>query len=275
MDVRMILAILSEIPMDWDEALKVFARLNAPHKVDGYPSRNHEYFLYQTILGVWPSNPSFRRLWQSFEKSIRESREHTSWQHPNKKYEKACKVFLKAILKKGSPFIKALDTFYKKIAPHGRYNTLASVALKLGSPGIVDIYEGCEQFRYTLVDPDNRNPVKLDKKPDIKVELHRKALNFRKVHKALFLEGEYIPLRVTGEGAQQVVAFMRKKGKKRLVVAAVRFTARNLHFENLRIHLEEEMKRGIDLFSNQVFYGITLEAKILFTRAPFAWVFQG
>lgn len=274
MDVRMILATLSEIPMVWGEALKVFSRLNAPHKAKGYPSRNHEYFLYQIILGVWPSKPSFRRLWQSFQKSIRESREHTNWQHPDEEYERACETFLKAILKKGSPFTKALDTFYKKIAPHGRYNTLASVALKLGCPGIVDIYEGCEYFRYTLVDPDNRTPVKLDKKPDIKVELHRKALNFRKDHKALFLEGEYIPLEVTGEGADQVVAFTRKKGKKRLVVAATRFTMGAMHLKGVQIHLENEMKRGVDLFSEEVFSGATLDAEALFAQAPFAWVFQ-
>ena len=37
-------------------------------------------------------------------------------------------------------------------------NSLSSLALKLGSPGVVDTFQGEELFLFRLVDPDNRRP---------------------------------------------------------------------------------------------------------------------
>lgn len=273
MDVRMLLATLSEIPKEWKELLKIFTSINARHKTKNYPDRNHEYFLYQIILGVWPSKPSFKRLWKVFQKSIRESREHTSWQNPNKEYEKACEHFLQSILEKSSPFTKILNDFYKKISKHGRYNSLSSVALKLGSPGIVDIYEGCERFKYSLVDPDNRTPINFEKKFDAKTELYKTALNFRKRHRELFLEGEYIPLKVSGKDAEKIIAFMRKKGDKHLIVSAILFTVKKADLSDTKIFFPEKIKTGVELFSKKSFTGKELTAKTLFSYNPFSWIF--
>src|SRR5205814_2041892 len=103
---------------------------------------------YQILLGVWPSRPSFKRLWQCFRKSIKEAREYTSWNEPNLPYEKGCERFLKAILKRKSPFLESFKAFQKEIAPFGKSNILASTALHLGGPGIVHIFQGCENWRY-------------------------------------------------------------------------------------------------------------------------------
>lgn len=273
MDTRMELATLSQIPEEWESVLLHFSELNEPHKTNGYPDRNAEYFLYQTILGVFASKPTFSRIWQSFQKSIREAREHTNWQKPNATYEKACEQFLKAILKKGSPFLKALGAFHKSIHPYGRFNSLSATALKLGAPGIVDIYEGCEHFRYTLVDPDNRTPVDFRKKGDIKAHLHKIALHFRKKHKALFLEGEYLPLNITGEGKEHIIAFLRVYKNKRLLVAACRFFPHLPKLLDTWIELPGPMKKGTELFSSRSLEGVRLQAEELFQEAPFAWVY--
>src|SRR5207244_136646 len=60
-DVRTRIAVLSELPDEWEAALQRWARLNAPKKtlVEGKPApdANDEYLLYQTLLGAWPNHP--------------------------------------------------------------------------------------------------------------------------------------------------------------------------------------------------------------------------
>lgn len=57
-DVRARLAVLSEIPGEWEAALQRWMRLNASlHKgVDGSPAPDaaDEVMLYQTLVGAWP-----------------------------------------------------------------------------------------------------------------------------------------------------------------------------------------------------------------------------
>ena len=57
-DVRARINVLSEIPSEWRTHLRTWNRLNkkATHRLEEQlvPSRNEEYFIYQTLLGVWP-----------------------------------------------------------------------------------------------------------------------------------------------------------------------------------------------------------------------------
>src|SRR6267154_84718 len=59
-DMRARISVLSEIPGEWQECLERWSKLNSQYKtqVDGQqvPDRNEEIFLYQTLLGVWPTN---------------------------------------------------------------------------------------------------------------------------------------------------------------------------------------------------------------------------
>jgi (1->4)-alpha-D-glucan 1-alpha-D-glucosylmutase len=48
-------------------------------------------------------------------------------------------------------------------------------------------------------------------------------LRFRRRHKELFVGGEYLPVEVRGRRARNVVAFIRKRGKKIALLAAGRF----------------------------------------------------
>ncbi|MET0585528.1 MAG: hypothetical protein ABW099_11660, partial [Candidatus Binatia bacterium] len=47
----------------------------------------------------------------------------------------------------------------------------------------------------------------------IKLYLIHKLLDFRRAHRELFTDGEYIPLEATGESRQAVCAFARRKGQ--------------------------------------------------------------
>ncbi len=57
-DVRARLAVLSEIPDEFGDALHRWSRRNndlrAELKLGEYPDRNTEYLLYQTLIGAWP-----------------------------------------------------------------------------------------------------------------------------------------------------------------------------------------------------------------------------
>ncbi len=273
LDARMQIAVLSEIPEKWEKALNTWTKLNEKHKTDSFPDWNAEYFFYQILLGAWPSRPSATRMWESFQKSIREARVHTSWCYPNAAYEKACATFVRAILKKGSPFLKEFTQFQRQIQEYGEWNSLSATALKLGCPGIVELYQGCENWRYLLVDPDNRKPVDYTQPQSLKTDLHERALNFRSRHKKLFLEGKYIPLKVTGSHRDHVIAYLRTYRKQACLVAGVRFFSSLKSLKNTHIQLPKNLGKGEEVFSFVKVEGKELEASNLFKNTPFAWVF--
>ncbi len=80
-DVRMRLDVLSELPKKWGALVFFWERENRKYKKklkgSSVPDRNTEYFLYQTLLGIWPElppSPDFlERVHQSMLKAIREA----------------------------------------------------------------------------------------------------------------------------------------------------------------------------------------------------------
>ncbi|MCH9626527.1 MAG: Maltooligosyl trehalose synthase [Chlamydiales bacterium] len=248
-DVRARLNVLSEIPEQWRSEVMRWHKINSVHRGVG-PSPNAEYLIYQLLVGVWPqgevSSVFTERLWGVVLKSLREAKQETSWNSPNEAYEKSVRHFFYALLNPDheNPFLKEFLPFQKEIDRLGAYNSLSATVLKLGSCGVVDFYEGNELLNYRLVDPDNRRPVDFAfrkkelaaiKKSDpialfashelsrLKGYLHWKALNFRKQHRLLFLEGSYLPLEVAGEYQEKVVAFLRVRENEALIVIASRF----------------------------------------------------
>ena len=100
-DVRARINVLSEIPADWYRAIRRWSDLNRPHKVTvagaEIPGSAEEYFLYQNLLGIWPSGDVTpkelegltTRMKAYMQKSLREAKIHTSWINPNAPYEEA------------------------------------------------------------------------------------------------------------------------------------------------------------------------------------------
>lgn len=259
-DVRSRLNVLSEMPQAWHEQAMAWQQINDIHKVklnNGQlaPSRNDEYFLYQTLLGAYPfteaEQPEFiERVKQYTLKAIREAKLHTTWLQPNAEYEEGCMAFITALFKSDA-FLEAFKPFQSRIASYGIFNSLSQVLLKATAPGAPDFYQGTELWDLSLVDPDNRRPVdyahrisllaklqhqfssnplelisELLATPQdgrIKFFLTLQLLQARQRYCDLFCEGNYEPLKVSGKFADCVVAFARTHQDQLAIALVPRF----------------------------------------------------
>ena len=274
-DVRARLAVLSEIPSAWGQRVRRWSMLNRSRKSrlgnETAPSRNDEYALYQTLLGAWPLEPLDQaqlgvfaeRIRNYAIKAVREAKDHSSWININEDYEKAITGFVDGILQGGESnrFLVDFLPFTRQVARFGLINSLSQLLLKLTAPGVPDIYQGDELWRFDLVDPDNRRPVdyavrrgllqemaerfpaeggnRLEEAVRLLVRIEdgraklfviRQTLAFRNLQKSLFLAGRYVPLAASGERSDHVVAFARLNGEEACLVVVPRMTAQLLGF---------------------------------------------
>src|SRR5258707_3630103 len=187
-DVRARISVLSEIPGQWQECLERWSKLNSQYKtqVDGrqVPDRNEEIFLYQTLLGVWPTNgnqdESLKERLEAYAvKATREAMVHTRWTLPNTAHENALKKFVASMLKPGggNAFLRDFGAFQRSIGQRGMVNGLTQTLLKIISPGIPDFYQGSELWDLRLVDPDNRQPVDFAKRVSMLAALKQSEAN--------------------------------------------------------------------------------------------------
>jgi (1->4)-alpha-D-glucan 1-alpha-D-glucosylmutase len=252
-DVRARINILSELPSEWRQHLRTWNRLNnkAKRTINDQlaPSLNEEYLLYQTLLGAWPfgafsenvHNQFLERIQGYAIKALREAKVNTSWLNPDEAYEAAVCEFLSDILSMSSTnaFLQDFMPFQQRIAKYGIYNSLSQVLIKILAPGVPDFYQGTELWDFSLVDPDNRQPVDYLLRQQRLSELHHlqrttssvdfvhallqdtenglikmylttTALHLRKRNRKLFLEGSYLPLEAKGEQAHHVCGFIRQ-----------------------------------------------------------------
>jgi (1->4)-alpha-D-glucan 1-alpha-D-glucosylmutase len=227
-DVRLRIHLLSEIPTRWAEVVRRWAALSEQYRRGGWPDRNTEYLLYQTLVGAWPLE--VERAVTYMEKAIREAKVHTSWTHTNADYEEAVHGFVTDVLA-DPEFTADLAAFVAPLVHAGRVNGLAQTLLKLTAPGVPDLYQGTEVWNLSLVDPDNRRSVDYDLRRRLLSELEgatpeqiwarvdegmpklwliRQALALRRRQPELFgPQGDYQPLLAKGERAAHVVAFVR------------------------------------------------------------------
>src|SRR6185295_11194257 len=140
----------------WGSAVRRWFAQNGRHRRGGWPDRNAEYLLYQTLAGAWPL--SVERAAAYMEKAAREAKVHTAWTHVNAEYEEALREFIRGILE-DAEFVTDLESFVAPLVEPGRINSLAQTLLKLTAPGVPDFYQGTEIWDLSLVDPDNRRPV--------------------------------------------------------------------------------------------------------------------
>ena len=262
-DTRARLAVLSELPAEWESAVARWLRLNAPFRrdLDGTPAPDaaDELMLYQTLVAAWPLDlaaddadglAAFRdRVGAWLEKAVREAKRHSEWAAPNEAYEGACREFLARCLDpaRSAPVAQELAAFAARIAPAGVVNSLAQTLLRLTVPGVPDLYQGTEFWDFSLVDPDNRRPVDwparvaaLDdaRAPadllatwhngHVKQALIARALALRARTPSLFAEGTYHRLSVEGPAAAHVLAFARIHRDHVAVVAVTRLAAAHL-----------------------------------------------
>ena len=261
-DVRLRIDVLSELPGLWRLALRRWAGLNAPLR--GPVSAAHEYLLYQTLLGTLPPDALDAAGRQAYAdrivrymlKAAREGKTGTSWTRPDAGYEAALERFARGVLeaRQGNAFMADLLRVVAALDRYGALNGLSLTLLKYCSPGVPDLYQGCELIDRSLVDPDNRRPVDYDERsrmlqaleawgsgPQLEAAVQALAagpsdgraklwliwrlLALRKRWPDLFREGSYEPLEVQGEHALHVIAFARRHEGRALVVIVARLFA--------------------------------------------------
>jgi hypothetical protein len=94
-------------------------------------------------------------------KALSESKANTNWAIPNEPWLRATTEFVDDVLdpQRGAEFWKTFVPFAEELAWRGALFSLAQAALKLTCPGVPDVYQGCDMWDFSLVDPDNRRPV--------------------------------------------------------------------------------------------------------------------
>ncbi len=262
-DVRARLNIVSELTDEWEEKVHEWMRMNQKLKIrldSGLlePSTSIEYFIYQTLLGTFPFDGKIdetylKRIDEYLVKALREAKRKVSWRDPDDTYENTVCQFARQMLNPRHDFLAAFVPFMQKVAWRGITNSLTQLTLKITCPGIPDIYQGTELWDFTLVDPDNRQPVDYDLRlaqleemkahqqpnddallrdllknaTDGRIKLWYTAclLNARKLNPDLFVKGEYIALSVSGKRNAHLLAFARKHYNEWAIVAVPLITA--------------------------------------------------
>jgi len=210
-DVRARLAVLSEIPDEWADAL---ARWRAAMPA---PDPMFEHLTWQTVVGTWPIEPE--RLLAYLQKAAREANRATSWTDPDEAFEGALRTAVDRLYAEPTDVAR----FAERLTKYGWTNSLGQKLLQLMGPGVPDMYQGTELWDNSLVDPDNRRPVdfaaraallrRLDTgwRPPIDATGAAKLLV---VSRALRVRRDrpltsYTPVRAEGPAAEHVVAFDR------------------------------------------------------------------
>lgn len=257
-DVRSRLNVLTDLTDEWIRTVQSWQEITQSLKLeieddslsDGLaPDANDEYFIYQTLVGAYPmpdqDEDDFpNRLTEYLQKAMREGKRNTNYSEPNQAYEDATKAYALKLLDRKKPFWKSFQAFHRRIADFGIVNSLAQVVLKCTCPGVPDVYQGCEGWDFSLVDPDNRRPVdyglrqrSLDDLENRKGEmlwpelwenrydarikqwLVHTLLKERNEEPDLFANGHYIPLEVEGRYKENVLAFARRYERCWYVIA--------------------------------------------------------
>ena len=266
-DARARIAVLSELPELWRRHVARWSRLNRSKRkqleTGNAPSRNDEYLIYQTLVGVWSPQESteslLARLQAYLVKAAREAKRATSWMNPNADYEAALGAFAERLLEnpEQNAFLRDMAAFAATTTYFGHLNSLVQTALKLTSPGVPDTYQGTELVSLALVDPDNRRAVDYAERARMLEALERthaehpnldalgsafaspldgaaklyvtwRLLQLRREHSELFAQGNYEPLQVSGAQKDHVLAFSRTHGTTTIVVVLARCMAQLL-----------------------------------------------
>ncbi|MBI1212200.1 MAG: malto-oligosyltrehalose synthase [Alphaproteobacteria bacterium] len=265
-DARARIDALSEVPQEWGERVRRWSTFNRSFRRDvedeQTPSANDEYMFYQTLFGAWPTAfetaPStssaeltdlIGRLQAFVVKAAREAKVHTSWDRPNENYEGGFCSFVERVLdvSRPNPFLSDFSDFHAELAPAAMLSSLSQLALKLTCPGVPDLYQGCEGWDFSLVDPDNRRPVDFVERAERLAETERvsdprataemlknwrdgrikqimtaRLLALRRRLPMVFRGGDYERLDCEGPAAEHVVAYQRFDEAHKVVIVAGR-----------------------------------------------------
>ena len=256
-DARARLYTLTEAPQLWAENLARWRQMNQTlvrFLNDGTaPNAADTWMIYQALAGVWPATllpddtAGLKELETRFlafmEKALREAKQRTDWIDSNESYESVVLNYAQQLFAAdNSLFLNDFHTALQPFIRAGLVNSLSQTVIKLTAPGVPDIYQGSEALNFSLVDPDNR------REPDFAVLAHNLDsegpelfnsenawrdgqlkqyvtalfLRLRQRHSALFHYGDWVPLKVTGDREENLIAYARINDEEALIVVVPR-----------------------------------------------------
>ncbi|HET6433108.1 malto-oligosyltrehalose synthase [Dyella sp.] len=210
------------------------------------------WVLLQTLLGAWPLTLSpddehgvaafAARVQAWLQKAEREAGLQTRWIAPDAAFEDACQALLIQLLDGAdNPWRRSIADAARQLDGAGALIGLGSVVLRLTAPGVPDLYQGTEYWDQSLVDPDNRRQPDYAERartlarpaswPElvadfrdgrIKQRLIHALLQLRQRHRDVFAQGDYLPLELAGERADEALAFVRSDGEHAVLVLLAR-----------------------------------------------------
>ena len=318
-DVRARLAVLSEIPHEWAQAVEKWIAASAPHCTNDagnlMPTAGDLAMLFQMLVGACPPGLDLSdraglsafaeriAAWQ--RKALREAKLHSDWLAPNEAYERAAADYIAWLFSGTSELLAEIAGFAQQIAAAGAAKALAQLVVKLTAPGVPDIYQGCEYWDFSLVDPDNRSAVDFAARQSslqacalidelvafwqtghLKQFVIARLLALRKKVPRLFSAGRYLPL--ASSGSQDIVAFARLWGDCSLVAAFWRCNNQPseeicaglpfLQRSNSCIAMPDELQgRFSNVFNpgSSIAAGASIEARALLGLLPIAVLVRG
>lgn len=230
-DTRLRMAAITATPALWRDAVNACEKQATS---DALPAQSR-YLIYQTAVGIWPpdgepTDDHRERLAAYVVKAEREAGLYTSWIDPDVDFEERLGAFARTVCD-ASTAPDELLTLLDAVTEVAMVAGLGQVVLRTLSPGVPDCYQGTEIWHDALVDPDNRRPVSfgdrqmllnelddvdadglIEQRRDgrIKAFVLQRALRARAAHPGCVGIGSgYLPLEVTGQLAEHVVAFAR------------------------------------------------------------------
>jgi (1->4)-alpha-D-glucan 1-alpha-D-glucosylmutase len=216
---------------------------------------------------------------------------------PNLPYEQACNEFIEQLLNPNHDFIPSLLPFLRKIIHYANIYSMVQVIIKMTAPGIPDIYQGCELWDLSYVDPDNRRPVDFNLRRNLlnqlkekeqesissllewatknyekgtqKLLVTEKLLQLRRANNDLFCSGDYMP--VYSEGSDRVIiAFLRKYDDKWLLVVLPVGIVSN-ESKDLQLILPADAPSvWQNIFTGEIINGHSISVKTVFAHFPVA-----
>ncbi|QGU02353.1 Maltooligosyl trehalose synthase [Corynebacterium kalinowskii] len=238
-DTRSRIIEISEVPSEFAEFINSITAITPP------PDGATGHFLLQNLIGVWPEDgqptDDLRTRFQAYaQKAIREAGIHTSWTEPVATFEDSIEHWVDALF--DGPATAHLNEFVGLIAPAATTISLGRKMLQLIGAGVPDIYQGCEFFTKTLVDPDNRRFIDYTARsqklavlkeqgvvtaesvsdPDMaKLAVVSAALSARQSHPECFVGADYQAVYAVGPAEAHMVGMARGTSQRDLQVIAV------------------------------------------------------
>ncbi|PZR27668.1 MAG: malto-oligosyltrehalose synthase [Citrobacter freundii] len=308
-DNRIRINIISEMAEQWIALVKKWMERNDPLKKIAIgvkaPIVNDEYFIYQAIMGGFPEDleltDEFRdRTKRYVIKALRESKFMSDHVEPNLDYEEACSAFIDQLLDPDQSFLSTMMPFVASILRYANIYTMVQVIIKTTAPGIPDIYQGCELWDLSYVDPDNRRPVNYKLRNELLHQLNEKEqqdpqellhwanehyllgtqkmfvtkeiLELRKQFPSLFIKGEYIPVYPV-DRERNVIAFVRRLQEQWVLIVLPLAIAAQPEITAVIELPADAPVNWKNIFTGEILTGRKWEVKDLFRLFPVA-VFQ-